>query len=197
MGGGAMVPQTGLRGGGVLVPVVGPGGAGKSMLVAAAQRTYLGNPSVAFSAPLATRLAGVPPRATDVSLGEFEALEAAGAFSATWRARERAFGLPREIDADLGAGRIVVFESGTTVLRRLRRQHRRIHAVYVTAAREILVARLTAATGTGAAWVRERLAAEDQFSMPEPPVTVIDNSGSPAEAIDEFLGVLAAYVPVD
>lgn len=194
-GGGAMVPQTGLKGTGVLVALAGPAGAGKSTLMAAARRSYSGNSAIVFPTSVSTRLAGVPPSGFEVATAEFELLEAAGAFLVSWRSHERSHGLPKGLGADLDAGRIAVVIVSRAVIGRLRRLHPRVHVVYVTASRDCLVERLTARTGTGPHYVRERLARADAFAIPEPPVSLIDNSGSLSEAVDEFFDVLEAYLP--
>ena len=190
-----MVPQTGLKGTGVLVALAGPAGAGKSTLIAAARRAYAGHQAVVFPARLATRLAGVTSGCAEISTADFEAMEAAGAFAFSWRADERSYGVPTEIDTDLAAGRIAVVSVSRQIVARLRRRHSRVHVVYVTAARQRLIERLTAKTGTGPDYVRGRLARADAFALPEPPMTLIDNSGNLSEAVDEFLGVIDSYIP--
>ncbi|VAW12502.1 hypothetical protein MNBD_ALPHA09-22 [hydrothermal vent metagenome] len=173
-----MVPQTGLKGTGVLVPVVGPDGAEKATLIASARGTYSGNSAIVFAKPLvaASGLYAGPDH--PVSPAEFSALKAAGAFAVSWQGKDGSHGLPVSIFDDLTDGRVVVAAVSRSVIPQLRRRHSRVHVIYLNAGRS------------------GHPQAGGGIDIPEPPVTVIDNSGPLTEAVEDFLGVLETYVPM-
>lgn len=190
---GAMVPQTGLKGTGVLVPVVGPDSARIARLIASASQVYSQNRAVVFSAPVITGT----KHGTGVSSSEFSALDAAGAFAASWSDNDGSHGLPVSIFDDLTAGRVVVTSVARPVIPQLRRRHARVHVIYLTDQR-----RSAGAKGPADRDVRwlARISGPPESGLevdiPEPPVTVIDISGPLSEAVEEFLGVLESYVPM-
>ena len=190
-----MVPQTGLRSAGVLIPVVGPSGAGKDALIALARRAYAGNRWVVFAQRVVTRDADPEAEAhSTASEREFATLEAAGAFAVSWRAHGHAYGIPAAIDEDLGSGRVVVVNVSRDVVAPLRRRYQRVHVVHVTAGPEVLAARLRLRGRESEAEIMRRVSRPNGL-RPDPPVTVIDNSGALADAADAFLAVLSGYVP--
>jgi ribose 1,5-bisphosphokinase len=191
-----MVPQTGLRGGGVLIPVVGPSGAGKDALIAAARRFYGAGRGVVFPQRVVTRSAdaGIEPHAS-VSAAEFGRLKAAGAFVASWQAHGNDYGVPLVAVEEVAAGRVVVVNVSRSVIGELRGSFRRTHVVYVTAAADVLTHRLKARGRESDAEIARRVARAGDHVPPSPPVTVIDNSGALADAVETFLSVIDAYVP--
>jgi len=197
MNGGAMVPQTGLRGEGVLLAVVGPSGAGKDALIAAARRAFGPARGVVFPQRIVTRPADPAAEPHSVaSEQEFAALAAAGAFVAIWQAHGHSYGVPASAADQVAAGRVVVVNVSRQVVERLRRAFRRSHIVYVTAPAELLARRLRARGRESEDEIARRLARRDEFARPAPPVTVIDNSGALADAVAAFLSVIESYVSV-
>jgi ribose 1,5-bisphosphokinase len=193
---GAMVPQTGLRGEGVLIAVVGPSGAGKDALIAAARSAYGPSRGVVFPRRVVTRSpdASAEPHFV-ASEREFAELVAAGAFVVTWRAHGHSYGVPVAVTDEIAAGRIAVVNVSRQVVGRLRQAFRRTHVVYVTAPAEVLTLRLRARGRESEAEIATRIARRDAFALPVPPVTVIDNAGALADAVEAFLAVIDAYIP--
>lgn len=184
MSSGAMVPQTGLKGTGVLVLLAGPAGAGKSTLIASAGRAYSGMAGIVFPERVQTGGTG-----KIVSSDAFLSLQAAGALAAHWRGKNQSFGLPQTIFEDLANGQVVVASVSREVIGSLRRAHSRVHVVYVTANSEQRSQRL-AADFDNQGPVDE----DSRLDRPPPPISIIDNSGHLADAIEEFMAVLSAYV---
>ncbi|NND49180.1 MAG: phosphonate metabolism protein/1,5-bisphosphokinase (PRPP-forming) PhnN [Rhizobiales bacterium] len=192
----AMVPQTGLRGGGVVVAVVGPSGAGKDSLIAAARRQFAGNSWVVFPRRIVTRdaLPAAEPHET-ASVTEFDAIEAAGAFSVSWRAHGHAYGIATSMEDDLRHGCVVVINVSRQVIDALRRRFERVQVVFVTAEPAVLEARLRARGRESDGEIARRVARAIALGRPSPPVTVIDNSGVLSDAAEVFNGVVSSYAP--
>lgn len=196
MSSGAMVPQTGLKGTGVLVPVVGPQSAGKAALIASARGAYSGNSAIVFPRSLATATRSGAGPDVRVSSSEFASLKAAGAFAVSWQGKEGAYGVPASIFDDLTAGRVVVIGVTRAVIPELRRRHSRVHVIYLTALRQGRPQNLSENDGRWLARISGPPERGPAVDIPEPPVTVIDNSGPLTEAVEEFLRVLETYVPM-
>ena len=194
---GAMVPQTGFRATGVLILVVGPSGAGKDSIIIAARRAFEARRDVVFPQRIVTRK--VDPEIEDhatVSMSDFEALEAGGAFAASWRAHGHAYGVPGSIGEDLSAGRVVVVNVSRGAIAGLRHRFSRVHVVHLSAASDVLAARLRARGRETDSEIARRVARAESAEIPAPPMSLLDNSGALADAVDGFLKVLAGYVPL-
>jgi len=136
-----MIPRTGLRGGGG----VGPSGTGKDSLIAAARRHFAGNSRVVFPRRIVTRdaLPAAAPHET-ASVTEFDATEAAGAFSVSWRAYGHAYGIATSMEDDPRHGCVVVINVSRQVIDALRRRFVSVQVVFVTAEPAVPEARLHA-----------------------------------------------------
>jgi ribose 1,5-bisphosphokinase len=174
---------------GILALVVGPSGAGKDTLIASARAALAGDPSVVFPRRLVTRTA--LPHLEDhdtLSWSEFEA----GDFALSWRAHGLGYAVPRGIETDLTAGRVVVVNVSRRVLEEAARRYP-MHVLVVTATAEVRAKRLAARGREDAAAIAGRLAREGLEVPPSlAPVTVIDNSGALATAEAAFIAAIRA-----
>ncbi|MEQ8194261.1 MAG: phosphonate metabolism protein/1,5-bisphosphokinase (PRPP-forming) PhnN [Rhodospirillales bacterium] len=175
---------------GTLYLVVGPSGAGKDSLIRAARSKLDGNPDYAFPARAITR----PPQPGEghrhISGPAFEAEEAAGAFALTWRAHGFAYGITRDVEADLAAGRAVIVNVSRTVIGEAREKFPNVTVVFVNAPNQALAERLAGRGRENAEQARERLSRARAYSVEGPGVIELINDGTLEAAIEKFIDIL-------
>ncbi|WP_421702129.1 phosphonate metabolism protein/1,5-bisphosphokinase (PRPP-forming) PhnN [Aliiroseovarius sp.] len=169
---------------GCFIAVVGPSGVGKDTLMeAAAAQTDM---------VLARRVITRPSEAggedfDGVSEAEFDRRLAAGGFALHWPAHGLRYAIPAEIDTVLAQGRNVLANLSRAVLPQLasRFEHHRI--VLLTAAPEVLAARLAARGRESEEDITRRLKrASFQLEQDLKPV-VVENNGTLDQAIADFI----------
>lgn len=173
---------------GRLVAVVGPSGAGKDTLLAGAVAQ---RPGLIWARRVITRPeeAGGEPF-EGVSLVEFEARKARGAFALHWVAHGLSYGIPASILPQLQAGQVVLFNGSRAVLPRAAALFPDLAVVLITADRAALRARL-AARGRESGMEQDRRLARADFAMPEGIAhEVVDNSGPVEDGVQALVAVL-------
>ena len=154
----AAIPDAGAKiGPGQLVLVVGPSGAGKDTLLGRARQALAADDAVVFVRRIVTREASAHENNEQVTPEAFCAAKAAGAFAIDWEAHGLCYALPRTIDADIRAGRIVVANISRTVISALRAAYADVVVVSVTAPPKVLAARLAARGSASDGPLGERL----------------------------------------
>ena len=170
---------------GRLVLVVGPSGAGKDTLLGLANAVFADDPGIVFPRRVVTREASAFEDNDQVSLDDFERALAQDAYAMHWRAHGHLYALPRSIDGEIRAGRIVVANVSRTVIGAMRGMYADVVVVSITAPPEILAERL-AARGRGSdGQIQQRLTRSVDDAAIAPDI-VISNVGS-AEANAERL----------
>jgi ribose 1,5-bisphosphokinase len=173
---------------GRLVAVVGPSGAGKDTLLAGAMAQ---RPGLIWARRVITRPedAGGEPF-EGVSLVEFEARKARGAFALHWVAHGLSYGVPASVVPQMQAGRMVLFNGSRAVLGRAKALFPDLAVIVITADRAALRARLAARGRESGADLDHRLARAD-FAVPDDLCHhVIDNSGAVADGVQALVAVL-------
>ncbi len=180
---------------GWLVLVVGPSGAGKDSVIDGARRLLAGEARVRFARRCITRPADAGGE-DHVALGadEFARRRAAGGFALSWHAHGLDYGLPAEILDWQAGGATVVANVSRSVLDEARRRHAPVRTVLITAAPEILAARLAARGREDAADIRARLSRKD-FECGGDDVFVVDNDGPLQAAVSKFVELLPGASP--
>ncbi|TXM87776.1 phosphonate metabolism protein/1,5-bisphosphokinase (PRPP-forming) PhnN, partial [Methylobacterium sp. WL116] len=140
---------------GGFVLVVGPSGAGKDTVIAAARAQLAGDPRFVFPRRLVTRPPSAHEDNAEIAEAEFSRAAAAGAFPLHWRAHGLGYAIPAEALTEAEQGRVVVCNVSRRVIEAARRTLPGVHVVAITAAPEILAARL-AARGQGLGGGRDR-----------------------------------------
>lgn len=172
---------------GRLVYVVGPSGSGKDSLIEWARKRAPAG--VCFARRTITR----PPRPDAerhraVDEAAFDTLLASGTFALHWRANGHRYGIGREIDDWLAAGRTVVVNGSREHLPAARAAYPGLEVVHVTAPAEMLGKRLAARGREPDAAIAARLARR-------PPVQdaalEIENAGALEDAGRRLLRFLA------
>ena len=173
----------------MLVAVVGPSGAGKDTLMAATRARLAGDARFVFARRTITRAAeagGEEHRA--VGRAAFVAERAAGGFALWWEAHGLLYGIPRAIEPDLAAGRVVVANLSRGALGEAASRYP-LRVLLITAPVELLAARLAARGREAAADVARRLRRE--APLPDGlAVETVSNDGALEEGVARVLGVL-------
>lgn len=179
-----------------LVLVVGASGVGKDSVLDGARTVFAADPRVVFVQRVITR----PPGSGGedhiaATPDEFAALRDAGAFSIHWPANGLTYGLPRRMDDDLTAGRVVIANVSRQVLDEARACYRGLTICEVTASTAALRVRLMARGRETAAEIEARLARVGTPTTGTDVVTVA-NDGRLADAVDAFTRLVDQLLPV-
>ena len=179
---------------GTLVLIAGPSGAGKDTLLRLAQERLADDPRFAFVRRVITR----PKEAggedhEPASPAEFAASAAAGAFALSWDAHGLRYGVPRAIQEDLAAGRLVIVNVSRAVIGEAARLYPRCCAIIVTAPMEVLAARLASRGREPASEHQARLARPDLPADLELTPHYLSNDRSPAEGAEALIDILNRY----
>ena len=175
---------------GTLVLVVGPSGVGKDALIAGARDALRDDPRMVFVPRHITR----PPHASEafVSLTEadFHAGQARGDYALSWSAHGLSYAIPRLLDAEIGKGRVALFNASRTVIDAARARYARVRVVLVDCPIEVRADRIAARGREARSDVATRLARRvDGFEASAADV-VIDNSGPLQDGVARLVAAL-------
>ena len=174
---------------GTLHLVVGPSGAGKDALIRAAR---FARPDILVPTRAITRPADAGGEDHEaVTEAEFARRAGAGDFALWWRAHGLGYGVPREIDAALAAGRPVLVNVSRAVIDEARARYAPLRVLRIDAPRAVLAARIAARGRETAAEVAARLARKPDRPVEGPDVVPIDNGGALQDAVAAFVAALA------
>jgi ribose 1,5-bisphosphokinase len=174
---------------GRLVLVVGPSGAGKDTLIGLAQAACAGDDNIVFARRSVTREASVSEDNEHISPEAFRQACARGDFAIHWEAHGHGYGLPRAIDGDVGAGRIVVVNVSRAVVDAMRRGYADVTVVSITAPPEVLAERLAARSRSSDGPLSDRLGRIVDAAAAKPDV-VITNVGRAEDHARELIRVI-------
>ncbi len=179
---------------GRLVLVVGPSGAGKDTLMGIAKRRCVDDARITFPRRVVTRPSSQFEDNLAMTPAEFDAAEGRGAFALHWQAHEHAYGVPRQIDDDIRAGKTVVVNVSRTIIADARKRYRNVTVVLITAPADVLARRVAARKRASDTSVEERL---QRASLPEstPPDIVISNVGAAEDHGRELAELVAGERP--
>jgi len=176
---------------GILFVIVGPSGAGKDTLLDGARLRLAGDRRFAFPRRVITRPADAGGEIHLATTPEnFDAMEAAGGFLASWRAHDLAYGLPIALMDELAKGRHVVVNASRRAITILAARVPRLIVLHVTAPISILARRLAARGREGTDQIANRLArAEITTDFAAETITIV-NDASPIAGVDRLVAVL-------
>ena len=180
-------------GGGAFVAVAGPSGVGKDTVINYARQQLIGQRQFVFVRRVITRTAHASSEDHDTLLPQdFAAALQSGAFSLVWQAHGLSYALPRSVDADIAAGRVVVANISRQIIDDLKARYEQFVLVVVSAHRDVIAARLKARGRESDAEIVARLnriAVEDTVRYE---AIRLENSGPPERAGDRFISILEA-----
>lgn len=176
---------------GRLIFLVGPSGSGKDSLTDAS-REQLAAAGVEIARRVITRSAEAKGEAAQgVTPEHFDTLRAQGAFAMHWRANGLDYGIPRQVDQWLAAGRAVLVNGSRAYLPEARQRYPDLLAVLVEVKPEVLRQRLLARGRESAEEVEQRLARSARLqAAADPSVHVLDNSSTLEAAVAAFVSLL-------
>ena len=176
---------------GRLIFLVGPSGSGKDSLIDAS-REQLALAGVEIARRVITRSAEAKGEAAQgVTPEQFDTLRAQGAFAMHWRANGLDYGIPRQVDQWLAAGRAVLVNGSRAYLPEARQRYPDLLAVLVEVNPEVLRQRLLARGRETAEEVEQRLARSARLqAAADPSVHVLDNSSTLEAAVAAFVSLL-------
>ena len=166
--------------GGGQVLVVGPSGAGKDTVLAGLREILEDKNGFVFARREITRDADAGGE-DHVAIDEatFQRREAAGGYALSWRAHGLCYGVPRTIEDDLRAGRMVLANTSRAMIAPARQRYPGVQTVVITAPAAVLAERLAVRGRESRAEVLARLAR----SAPDIPqgddIWEINNTGTP------------------
>lgn len=176
---------------GTLALVVGPSGAGKDTLIRGAQAALADEAHFVFPQREITRPAGdLHETHIPISEASFEARRAGGAYALTWRAHGLGYGIPREIDDSLAAGRSVIVNVSRGVIAEARARYETLAVLSIAVPPEVLRRRLAARGRESEDEVAARLSRAAAYEVQGPEVTTLVNDGPPAAMIAKFVRLL-------
>lgn len=171
---------------GWLMTVVGPSGAGKDTLLGAARTALSQDGRFVFARRAITRPAETSRHAgaedhLPMSEAEFIASRDKGSFALHWQAHGLHYGIPRDIEADLAAGRVVIANLSRAVLAEANERYR-LRVIEVTAPPAVLAARLARRGRETAEEIAERLTRHASLPPGLEVVQVVNDSTAEAGA---------------
>lgn len=176
---------------GRLIFLVGPSGSGKDSLIDAS-REQLAVAGVEIARRVITRSAEAKGEAAQgVTPEQFDTLRAQGAFAMHWRANGLDYGIPRQVDQWLAAGRPVLVNGSRAYLAEARQRYQDLLVVLVQVKPEVLRQRLLARGRETTEEVEQRLARSARLqAAADPSVHVLDNSSTLEAAVAAFFSLL-------
>lgn len=173
----------------MLIAVVGPSGAGKDTLMAGARAGIAHDARFRFVRRAITRpteAGGEDHEA--LSEADFAARRAAGGFALSWEAHGLHYGIPRDIEDDIAARRVVIANLSRAVLPEAGARYR-LRVLNITAPMEVLAARLAARGRESTADIAARLARD--VVLPEGlDIERVMNDADVAEGVARVLAAL-------
>ncbi|WP_188788566.1 phosphonate metabolism protein/1,5-bisphosphokinase (PRPP-forming) PhnN [Salipiger pallidus] len=173
---------------GRLYAVVGPSGVGKDTLMAEVASRL----PVRLVRRVITRPASAGGEDFDgVSEARFAEMSSGGAFALEWRAHGLRYGVPAGVEAQLGAGEVLLCNLSRAVLPQAAARFPGLEVLHITARPEVLAERLAGRGRESEGEIAGRLARAG-FALPEvdAPVHEIDNSGP----VEDAVAAIAALV---
>ena len=166
----------------MLILIVGPSGAGKDTLLNGVRELVGEHGGMRFVRRVITRPGDLGEEAHEsVSAQEFELREQAGDFALSWRAHGLRYGIPADISFDLARGRVVVANVSRAVVAEAAATYP-VGVIEITAARDVLEARLQERGREDADDVARRLARDIEVWLPVTRLRVVNDATKEAGA---------------
>jgi len=181
---------------GTLILVAGPSGAGKETLIRLARRQLGEDARFRFVRRVITRPGDAGAEDHEPAGGEdFARRKAEGAFALSWDAHGLSYGVPRAMEDDLAAGRVVVVNVSRAIVPETVSRYPNSRLVIVTAPPETLAARLAARGREPQAELGARLGRPELATPAGIRPVVISNDRGPQEGAEALIAILLQCAP--
>jgi ribose 1,5-bisphosphokinase len=180
---------------GRLVLIVGPSGAGKDTLIGIARRNLANDTRVKFPRRVVTRPSSQFEDNVAMTPAEFDAALGQNAFVLHWRAHGHGYGVPRQIDDDIGGGNTVVVNVSRTIIAEARQRYHNVTVVSITAPADVLAARLAARGRASDGSIGERVQRAALLDTAAPDI-VISNVGAADDHGRELADIILGKAPM-
>jgi ribose 1,5-bisphosphokinase len=184
---------------GRLIYLIGPSGSGKDSLLDAA-REPLADQGCQIVRRVITRSAeAVGEAALAISVDEFAALQAQGAFALSWQANGLSYGIPKEIDEWLESGLDVLVNGSRGHLPQACEHYPALLALLLTVDQPVLRQRLLARGRESLPEIEARLARNADFAAclmasENKRLRLLDNSGPIEQTLGRLLQLIGKEV---
>jgi ribose 1,5-bisphosphokinase len=170
--------RPGAIGPGRLILVVGPSGAGKDTLLGLAKTACADDANIVFLRRVVTREASEFEDNEQVSLDAFRQALAQGSYAMHWEAHGHRYALPRSIDDDIRAGRIVIANVSRTVIAAMRRNYAEVMVISITAPPQVLAERIAMRARGSDGKIEQRLGRTVDDAAAAPDITIMNVSSA-------------------
>ncbi|MBD8602868.1 phosphonate metabolism protein/1,5-bisphosphokinase (PRPP-forming) PhnN [Pseudomonas sp. CFBP 8771] len=173
---------------GIFFFVVGPSGAGKDSLIEGARARLGGSGRYLFARRTITRPSGAPGEDhTGVTAEQFQASVAAGEFLLSWHAHGLSYGLSADLLQVLEAGDHVIANGSRRMIREAAARVPHLVVIEVTAAPEVLAARILGRGRETAEQASARVLRQVDTLPADIETLRVDNDGTLAAGIEGFI----------
>jgi ribose 1,5-bisphosphokinase len=170
--------RPGTIGPGRLILVVGPSGAGKDTLLGLAKAACADDTNIVFARRVVTREASEFEDNEQVSDEAFRQALALDAYAMHWEAHGHCYALPRAIDDDIRAGRMVIANVSRTVISAMRRAYAEVMVISITAPPQVLAERIAMRARSSDGKIEQRLGRTVDDAAAAPDITIMNVSSA-------------------
>jgi ribose 1,5-bisphosphokinase len=163
---------------GRLILVVGPSGAGKDTLLGLAKAACADDTNIVFARRVVTREASEFEDNEQVSDEAFRQALAQDAYAMHWEAHGHCYALPRAIDDDIRAGRMVIANVSRTVISAMRRAYAEVMVISITAPPQVLAERIAMRARGSDGKIEQRLGRTVDDTAAAPDITIMNVSSA-------------------
>jgi ribose 1,5-bisphosphokinase len=142
-----------------------------------------------FPRRVVTRQASAAEDHDSLDEASFERAIEDGALSLWWQAHGLKYGIPRSVDADIGAGRTVICNVSRAVVPDVRARYENVDVVLVTAPADVLAARLAGRSRASDGALEQRIKRNNAYEGFRADHT-IQNIRAPAQAVRQLLDII-------
>lgn len=171
---------------GTMFLIVGPSGAGKDTLIAAAQNA---RPDL-FIAPRHITRPATNGEHIEIDPEEFSEMKRLSRFLLNWDAHGLRYGISKDVEAELEAGKSVIVNGSRSVVNEARAEFSPIRIIHVVAPLDVLSRRLRDRGREDEDEIDHRIGRSARLAPRGPDVVTIDNSGSVEDGVAAFLAAL-------
>ncbi|MHA3736545.1 phosphonate metabolism protein/1,5-bisphosphokinase (PRPP-forming) PhnN [Pseudomonas sp. Eth.TT006] len=178
---------------GRVIYLMGPSGSGKDSLIEAARESLRVMNCEIIRRVITRSAESVGEDAIGVTPEDFDQRQRAGDFALSWHANGLAYGIPKEMDEWLRAGRDVLVNGSRANLRQAQERYPTLLPVLLTVKDEVLRERLLRRGRETPEQIDARLARNTLFKdrrASDLPVYLIDNSDALSDAVNQLLELI-------